>query len=70
MIDLLCGIEGVEVIIDDILIYGKICKEYDRRFDIVLCRIQDLGLKLNWEKCEFYKIEIEYFGYNILFEGI
>lgn len=39
MIDLLCGIEGVEVIIDDILIYGKICKEYDRRFDIVLCRI-------------------------------
>lgn len=70
MTDLLCGIEGVEVIIDDILIHGKTRKEHDRRLDTVLHRIHDSGLKLNREKCEFRKIEIEYFGHNISSEGI
>lgn len=70
MTDLLRGIEGVEVIIDDILIHGKTRKEHDRRLDTVLRRIQDSGLKLNREKCEFRKIEIEYFGHNISSEGI
>ena len=70
MTDLLRGIEGVEVIIDDILIHGKTRKEHDRRLDTVLRRIQDSGRKLNREKCEFRKIEIEYFGHNISSEGI
>lgn len=74
MTDLLHGIEGVEVIIDDILIHMKTCKEHDRRLDTVFriqgFRIQDSGLKLNQEKCEFGKIEIEYFGHNISSEGI
>lgn len=65
MTDLLRGIEGVEVIIDDILIHGKTRNEHDRRLNTVLRRIHDSGLKLNREKCEFRKIEIEYFRHNI-----
>lgn len=70
MTELLHGIEGVEVIIDDILIHGKTRKEHDLRLDTVLHRIHDSGLKLNREKCEFRKTEIEYFGHSISSEGI
>lgn len=70
MTELLHGINGVEVIIDDILIHGKTRKEHDDRLDTVLHRIQDSGLKLNREKCEFRKTEIEYFGHVISSEGI
>ena len=70
MTELLHGIEGVEVIIDDILIHGKTRKEHDDRLDRVFRRIQDSGLKLNRDKCEFRKTEIEYFGHMITSEGI
>lgn len=45
-------------------------REPDRRLDTVLRRIHDSGLILNRGKCEFRKIQIEYFGHSISFEGI
>ena len=70
MTELLHGQKGIEVIIDDILIYGRDREEHDKRLDAVLRRIHESGLKLNGEKCEFRKTEIEYFGHVITSEGI
>ena len=70
MTELLHGLDGIEVIIDDILIYGRDREEHDKRLDAVLRRIHESGLKLNREKCEFRKTEIEYFGHVITSEGI
>ena len=70
MTELLSDLDGVEVIIDDILIYGKTMQEHDARLNRVMERIKLSGLKLNREKCEFRKSEIQYFGHVISAEGI
>ncbi|XP_056000230.1 uncharacterized protein K02A2.6-like [Ostrea edulis] len=63
MTELLKNLKGTEVIIDDIIIYGTSKEEHDARLDSVLQTIYHSGLKLNREKCEFCKPEIEYFGH-------
>ena len=67
---LLEGLEGVEVIIDDILIFGTTTEEHDRRHSKVMQKIQSAGLKLNKGKCKFRKINLEYFGHTISEKGI
>ncbi|XP_021372001.1 uncharacterized protein LOC110462385 [Mizuhopecten yessoensis] len=52
MLELLTGLEGVEAIIDDTLIYGKTQEKHDKRLTKVLDRIRASGLKLNKDKCE------------------
>ncbi|MCG8045737.1 MAG: reverse transcriptase domain-containing protein, partial [Candidatus Thiodiazotropha endolucinida] len=70
MLELLKGLEGVDVIIDDILIYGRNRKEHDHRLRQVIDRIERAGLKLNREKCEFRKSRLEYFGHIISDAGL
>ncbi|XP_048756258.2 uncharacterized protein LOC125667020 [Ostrea edulis] len=70
MTELLKNLKGTEVIIDDILIYGTSKEEHDARLDSVLQTIYHSGLKLNRDKCEFCKPEIEYFGHIISAKGI
>ncbi|XP_033728239.1 uncharacterized protein K02A2.6-like [Pecten maximus] len=70
MAELLSGLDGVEAIIDDTIIYGKTLEEHDQRLRKVMDRIQESGLKLNKEKCEFSKSRIEYFGHVISDKGI
>ncbi|XP_063955009.1 uncharacterized protein K02A2.6-like [Lytechinus pictus] len=45
------GLEGVEVIMDDILVWGATKKEHDKRLERVLQRVQERNLKLNASKC-------------------
>lgn len=70
MLELLAGLEGVEAIIDDTLIYGRTVEEHDERLQKVMDRIEASGLKLNPEKCEFGKSRIEYLGHVISSDGI
>ena len=70
MTDLLQGIPGTKVIIDDILIYGKSIEEHDSRLDGVLDTVQQSGLKLNKAKCEFRKEELGFFGHRVGKDGI
>lgn len=62
--------EGCEVIMDDILIYGKTEEEHDRNLAKVLATIKASGMKLNRKKCHFKKSEISYFGHVIGHDGI
>ena len=51
--NLLQGIKGVSVYIDDILITGSTMHEHLQILDTVLEKLQNSGLKLNRSKCYF-----------------
>ena len=70
MTDLLQGIPGTKVIMDDILIYGKSIEEHDSHLDGVLDTVQRSGLKLNKAKCELRKEELGFFGHRVGKDGI
>ena len=67
---LLDGMNGVEVIMDDILVHGRSIEEHDGRLDAVIRIINDSGLKLNPRKCVFRQTELTYFGHLIGGDGI
>ena len=52
MVVLFEGHEGVEVIMEDILIHGKDIKEHDEMLNKVLETIKASGLHLNKDKCK------------------
>ena len=70
MSTLLEGLDGVEVIMDDILVHGRNREEYDARLHAVLKIINDSGLKLHPKKCVFRKTELTYFGHLTGGDGI
>lgn len=55
---------------DDCLIGGRDWDEHNRTLELVLTRLQDHGLTLRLEKCEFGKEEIEFYGVRFTGEGI
>ena len=65
MSTLLEGLDGVEVIMDDILVHDRNREEHDARHNAVLRIINDSGLKLNPKKCVFRKTELTCFGHLI-----
>lgn len=71
MENLLAGIDGVLVLLDDVLISGGQCQtEHLDRLNQVLQRLQDAGLTLQPEKCDFFRDEISYLGYVINKDGL
>lgn len=58
------------VYLDDIIIFGQSIEEHNRNLAIVLQRLRELGLKLQPDKCEFLKPELEYLGHIVTSEGI
>ncbi|XP_026687108.1 uncharacterized protein K02A2.6-like [Diaphorina citri] len=59
------GLEGTLVYFDDIFICGKDKSELNHRIEIVLQKLQDNGLTLRKEKCEFFKDSVEFLGFKI-----
>ena len=70
MDNLLQGIKGVSVYIDDILISGSTVEEHLRTLDKVLERLHNAGLRLNKSKCFFLRPWIEYLGHIINRDGL
>lgn len=58
------------VYLDDIIIFGQTIQEHNRNLAIVLQRLTELGLKLQPDKCQFLKSELEYLGRVISKDGI
>ncbi|XP_045537055.1 uncharacterized protein K02A2.6-like [Papilio machaon] len=61
----LSGLDGVLCLLDDILVTGRNREEHLSRLGAVLQRLEEAGLSLQKEKCEFFKNEISYLGYVI-----
>lgn len=60
--DLIEGIDGVFVYINDILIVGKNEKEHDARLKLVLEKLTAAKLRLNWSKSQVRKANVKYLG--------
>ena len=67
---ILSGLPGVVCMIDDILIFGQSQQEHDHRLESVLNRINQAGITLNPEKCEFSKRSVKFLGHVIDEAGI
>lgn len=70
MSNLLKGLEGTVVVMDDILVYGSTNEEHDRRLDAVLRTVKASGLKLNRAKCHFEQTKLQFFGHIISADGV
>jgi hypothetical protein len=56
--------------LDDILVYSKTLKEHKEHVRSVLQALQEAGLQLDVDKCEFHKTEVLYLGIIVSTEGI
>ena len=56
--------------IDDILVYSKTQQEHDDRLHAVLKRLEEAGLTLNKEKCEFSQRQVKFLGQILSEDGI
>lgn len=64
------GLEGVEVMLDDILVWGKSEEEHDQRLKAALDRIKACNIKLNKKKCQIKQPEVKYLGHRYSKEGV
>ena len=64
------GLDGVEVIVDDVLIYGDTPEEHDQRLIAALERCRQRGVKLNMDKCRIKVQSVGYFGNVLTDEGV
>ncbi|UYV63015.1 K02A2.6-like [Cordylochernes scorpioides] len=62
---ILSGIPGTLVYLDDILITGESEADHLRYLEAVLNRLNEYGLKANREKCNFFQESLEYCGHVI-----
>lgn len=69
MEQILKGIEGVVIFIDDILIFAEDLPELRKRTAQVLAALESNNLTLNEEKCEYEKNEIKFLGHRLSKEG-
>ena len=70
MSQLLDDIQGTEIVVDDILVWGRDVSEHDARLKQVLNRAQEVNLKLNLDKCQIRKAEVSYIGHCLTKEGL
>ena len=67
---ILLGLNGIPCQMDNVLVFGKDKEEHDVCLSSALNRIQDAGVTLNKEKCEFAKAELILLGHLIDQHGI
>lgn len=67
---LLLGIPGVVVFIDDIIITAQNAEVHLERLREVLKRLNDSGLRIKFEKCQFLQDEVTYLGYRVDKHGV
>ena len=70
MDQVLAGIPKVQCIIDDMIITGESNDEHLHVMELVLKRLQEHGLRVNPEKCEFFKDKMTYCAHEITAEGL
>ena len=68
--DILSGLPGVVVYIDDILVFGRNYKEHDERLAAVLARLEAINLQLNWAKCHTSQEQVKYLGHMLTKQGV
>ena len=70
MAQILSGLPGVQCYLDDQLITGPDEQSHLRILDATLQRLQEYGLKVWKDKCEFFQHSVEYLGHVIDSAGL
>ena len=70
MTEILADLDGAVCLMDDILIYGETQQQHDERLDKVLQRLQESGLTLNVNKCQFSCSQIPFLGQVLTEDGV
>ena len=70
MQSVLAGVEGTVNMIDDTLVYGKDQTEHDECLGEVLRKLEEAGITLNAEKCEYSKASLTFLGHVVDVSGI
>ncbi|XP_056008456.1 uncharacterized protein K02A2.6-like [Ostrea edulis] len=64
------GLAGVKCIMDDMIITGTSEEEHLQNLEAVLQRLDDYNLRVNLDKCEFFRERVSYCGHEIDSEGL
>ena len=70
MDSLLAGIPKTVAFLDDILVTGSTEAEHWANVEVVLTELEEAGLRLNRDKCEFGVREVVYLGHRMNVEGL
>ena len=57
-------------IADDLLVHGQTVEEHDKHLIAVLHRLEQAGLTLNQEKCQFSQSQVKFLGQVVDQSGI
>jgi len=58
------------VYLDDIVIYASFLREHKTKFNKLAARLREANLKLQPDKCEFLRREVNYLGHIIGNDGV
>lgn len=64
------GLPGVQVYLDDVIIWGRSHGEHDKRLTAVLERLRRHQITLNMEKCKMRQQEVEFLGFIVSQQGV
>ena len=70
MSSILCGLDGVQCYLDDVVVYGKTQEEHDRNLKAVYERLQKHNVQLNRKKCKESVSSLKFLGHTISDQGI
>lgn len=71
MHEILKGLDDVTFsFVDDVIIYSSCEEDHKKHLYEVLKRLDDYGIGINIQKCEFGKQEVNYLGYKVSTNGI
>ena len=60
----------VLVYLDDLIVFGRSLEEHEERLLRVLDRLEEVGLKLSLDKCQFCQPRVKYVGHIVSAEGV
>lgn len=76
MQEITIGLKDIEILADDILIYGcgetmeKATKDHNKNLEDLLVRLKEKGCKLNKSKLSLCRDTIKFFGHTLTSEGL
>ncbi len=60
----------VLVYLDDLIVFGRSLEEHEERLMRVLDRLEEVGLKLSLDKCQFCQPRVKYVGHIVSADGV